>query len=65
MGLARFVRTIHICEKGRNESKPMAFPTAQEIKVIATVVDFFVAPAMLRETIESASVWADQNDSVM
>ena len=43
----------------------MAFPTAQEIKVAATTVDFLVAPAMLREIMDRARVWADQKERVM
>lgn len=44
---------------------PIALPTAQEIKVAATTVDFFVAPAMFRDTIDRVNVCADQNDSVI
>jgi hypothetical protein len=44
---------------------PMELPTAQETKVAATTVDFLVAPAMLRETMERQRVWADQKERVM
>lgn len=51
---------------GRNEGGlPMELPTAQETKVAATTVDFLVAPAMLRETMERHRVWADQKERVM
>lgn len=44
---------------------PMALPAAQQMNVAATTVAFLVWPAMLRETIDRASVWADQKDSVI
>lgn len=43
----------------------MALPAAQDTKVAATTVAFLVCPAMLRETIDSAKVCADQKDRVM
>lgn len=43
----------------------MAFPVAQMTKLSATTTLFLVWPPMLRDTIDSARVWADQNDSVM
>ena len=43
----------------------MAFPTAQAINVAAMTVDFFVAPAILRDTMDRVNVCADQNDSVI
>lgn len=44
---------------------PMALPMAHDTKVHAITVDFLVCPAMLRDTMDSASVCADQKDSVM
>jgi hypothetical protein len=44
---------------------PMALPVAHAINVAATTVDFFVAPAILRDTIDNVRVWADQKDIVM
>lgn len=43
----------------------MALPAAHEMKVAATTVDFFVAPAMLRDTMDKVRVWADQKDIVI
>lgn len=43
----------------------MAFPTAQEINVAAMTVDFFVAPAIFRDTMDRVKVCADQNDNVI
>jgi len=43
----------------------MALPVAHEIKVAATTVDFFVAPAMFRDTIDNVRVCADQKDIVI
>jgi hypothetical protein len=43
----------------------MALPVDQMIKFRATTTLFLVCPAMLRDTMDRASVWADQKDSVM
>lgn len=43
----------------------MAFPVDHTIKFKATHTLFLVCPATLRDSIDSASVCADQNDSVM
>lgn len=49
----------------RKERLPIAFPAAQEIKVAATTVDFFVAPAIFRDIMERARVCADQKERVI
>lgn len=43
----------------------MALPVAHEIKVAATTVDFLVAPAIFRETMDNVRVCADQKDMVI
>ena len=43
----------------------MALPADQTIKFMATTTLFFVWPAMFRDTMESARVWADQKERVM
>lgn len=43
---------------------PMALPAAQNVKLIATTTVFFVWPPTFLLIMESASVCADQNDSV-
>jgi hypothetical protein len=62
VSLALYVERGWVGGRGR---VPMELPTAQETKVAATTVDFLVAPAMLRETIERQRVWADQKERVM
>jgi hypothetical protein len=43
----------------------MALPVDQMMKLSATATLFLVCPATLRESMDRASVWADQKDSVM
>jgi hypothetical protein len=54
--------------RGRGRRKmdsPMALPVDQMMKLRATATLFLVWPATLRDSMDRASVWADQKESVM
>jgi hypothetical protein len=49
----------------RKMDSPMALPVDQMMKLRATATLFLVWPATLRDSMDRASVWADQKESVM